>query len=221
MNPGAFQDCWKRIGVLGDHSCPELPRHIHCRNCPAFVQGARTLLDHEPPPGYVEERTRLLARGKDVEAAHTDVVMVFRVGTEWLALAAAGCVEVVALRAIRHVPHRRSRLLAGLTGVRGEILLCFSLAELLGLDPAGPETARFGGVLPRLLIARDGSFRMAFPVDEVFGLHRFAADTVEPVPVTNARAVPTFCRGILSVDGRKVGWLDEQRVFRALEKELT
>src|SRR4029077_5730556 len=27
-------DCWNRIGVRGDASCPELKHHVHCRNCP-------------------------------------------------------------------------------------------------------------------------------------------------------------------------------------------
>ena len=38
--PGAG-DCWNKIGVSGDLSCPELNTHIHCRNCPVFAAAAR------------------------------------------------------------------------------------------------------------------------------------------------------------------------------------
>ena len=30
---GTVDDCWNRIGVSGDRSCPELQAHLHCRNC--------------------------------------------------------------------------------------------------------------------------------------------------------------------------------------------
>ncbi len=36
----AIDDCWNRIGVRGDGSCPELKRHIHCRNCPVYSAAA-------------------------------------------------------------------------------------------------------------------------------------------------------------------------------------
>ena len=31
-------DCWNRIGVNGDRSCPELTSFVHCRNCPVFAR---------------------------------------------------------------------------------------------------------------------------------------------------------------------------------------
>ena len=35
-------DCWNRIGVRGDRSCPELKQYVHCRNCPVYSAGAAT-----------------------------------------------------------------------------------------------------------------------------------------------------------------------------------
>ena len=136
MSAITVQDCWNRIGVRGDKSCPELHRHIHCRNCPTFEQGAHALLNRTPPAGYIEEWTQFLARAKETEAGVTDTAFVFRIGPEWLALSARFCVEIVAMRPIRRVPHRSDRMLMGLASVRGELLLCFSLANLLGLEPA-------------------------------------------------------------------------------------
>ena len=52
MSAGAHQmttegivECWREIGVSGDRSCPELEKHLHCRNCPTHAQIARKLLD--------------------------------------------------------------------------------------------------------------------------------------------------------------------------------
>ena len=36
----AIDDCWNRIGVRGDGSCPELKQYVHCRNCPVYSAGA-------------------------------------------------------------------------------------------------------------------------------------------------------------------------------------
>ena len=35
-----LNDCWNKIGVRGDGSCPELARHVHCRNCPVYSASA-------------------------------------------------------------------------------------------------------------------------------------------------------------------------------------
>ena len=86
MSATTIQDCWNRIGVQGDKSCPELHRHIHCRNCPTFEQGAHALLNRTPPDGYIEEWTQFLARAKETEVGFTDAAFVFRIGPEWLAL---------------------------------------------------------------------------------------------------------------------------------------
>jgi len=217
MNATPVQDCWNRIGVQGDRSCPELRQYIHCRNCPTFEQGAHALLNRAPPEGYIEEWTQFLARAKETEAGFTDTAIVFRIGSEWLALPARLCVEIVSMRPIRRVPHRSDRMLMGLASVRGELLLCFSLARLLGLEPVAEAVAKGR---PRLLVARKDRFAMAFPVDEVMGLHRFDRDAIRAIPATVAHAVPQFSRGMLTADGRKIGLLDDELVFHALTKVL-
>ena len=41
----AIDDCWNRIGIHGDNSCPLLIEHIHCRNCAVYSAAATRLLD--------------------------------------------------------------------------------------------------------------------------------------------------------------------------------
>ena len=40
-----IDDCWNRIGIHGDKSCPLLAEHIHCRNCAVYSAAATRLLD--------------------------------------------------------------------------------------------------------------------------------------------------------------------------------
>ncbi len=182
-----------------------------------FERGAHALLDRPSPEGYIEEWTRILARTKETEVGFTDAAMVFRIGSEWLAIRARVCVEIVSLRPVRRIPHRSSRMLMGLASVRGELLLCFSLANLLGLESS---TGAATSMLPRLLVARKDRFGMAFPVDEVMSLHRYHRDSVCAIPATVAHAVPQFTRGMLAVDGRKIGLLDDELIFHAMAKAL-
>lgn len=217
MSIAPVNDCWNRIGVQGDKSCPELKRHIHCRNCQVFERSAHALLDRDPPENYLEEWTRLLAKEKEDEVRFTDAALVFRIGAEWLALSACRCMEIVAVRPIRRIPHRSNKILLGLVSVRGELLLCFSLAALLGLEPAGNTGAKS---LPRLIVARKDRFSIAVPVDEVMGLTRFDKNAMQAVPATVAHAAPEFSRGMLADDRLKIGLLDEDLVFHALNKGL-
>jgi chemotaxis-related protein WspD len=223
MKPAAIQieGCWKRIGVQGDKSCPELRQHVHCRNCPTQEQSARALLDREPPAGYLEEWTRLLAQPKALPAQTTETMVIFRIGAEWLALRARCWVEVVAGRPIRRLPHRANPILAGLVAVRGEILLCYSLLDLLGLRRADEPDASARKTAPRLMVACHENTKLAFPADEVVGLQRFPADAVKPIPATNARALPRFCHGLVLLEGanRQAGLLDDALVFRVLARE--
>src|SRR5262245_39377192 len=98
MNPLAVLpapiDCWNRIGVHGDHSCPELQRVVHCQNCPVFAAAGRRFLDGPSPPGYLEEWARRLADPIQESAADLHGVLIFRLGEEWLALRVKALAEV-------------------------------------------------------------------------------------------------------------------------------
>src|ERR1700677_3392689 len=92
-------DCWSRIGVSGDRTCPELNSHIHCRNCPVFATAARTFFDRPAPEGYLSGWSRWLNgsvgqnAGEEVVQAEIDCqsqeervsVLIFRLGAESLA----------------------------------------------------------------------------------------------------------------------------------------
>src|SRR5438105_5558923 len=128
-------DCWNRIGVFGDRSCPELPPVGHCHNCPVFAAAGRRFLDGPAPPGYLEEWSARLAEPEAAAAGELLGVLVFRIGGEWLALPVGVLVEVTAPRPIHRVPFRGG-LLAGLVNVRGELHLAVRMDQLLGIRAA-------------------------------------------------------------------------------------
>src|SRR5262249_4114762 len=182
--PAASGDCWRRIGVAGDRSCPELSTFIHCRNCPVFADAARSFFDRPAPEGYLAEWTRWLAEtdclGPGEEAEGSPVkdqgeiqdqrewvsVLIFRLGGEWLAWPTGAIVAVTRPRPVHRVPHRFHRVFTGLVNLHGQAQLCVSLHGLLGVDVPASS--------PRLVVVRDRerAETWAFGADEVLGVHR-------------------------------------------------
>lgn len=216
-----IDDCWNRIGVRGDSSCPELLRHIHCRNCPVYSSAALNLLDREAPAGYIADWTRHFARPKPPQDLQTQSALVFRVGAEWLGLPASVVKEVAEVRPVHPLPNREGGVLLGLINVRGELLACVSLGRLLGLDesPGLPETGP-GGAQARLVVMSRGDVRAVCRADEVSGIHRFDASQLKAVPATVAKAAASYSRAVVAWNGRSLGLLDDQVLFHTILRSL-
>jgi chemotaxis-related protein WspD len=228
MPQAALDDCWNRIGVHGDRSCAELERHIHCRNCPVFSAAARTLLDVPAPAGSGQTATEHFAKAEREElgiaaGADTQSVIVFRLRAEWYAIRAAMCEEITDLRPIHSLPNRRDGAVLGVANVRGELLVCISLAVVLGVaaqPEAVPAQLRRRAAVPRLLVARGTTGSVVFPVDEVHGMERFRARDLKDVPATVAQAQATYTQALMPLGDRTVGLLDEQLLFYTVERAL-
>ena len=210
-------DCWNRIGVNGDRSCPKLAEHVHCRNCPVFAGAARGFFGRRAPEGYLAEWSDLLGRPAEKGSVDDAALLVFRLGDEWLALSLSVVAEVTALRPVHRVPHRTNRVFSGLVGLRGQLQLCVSLHGLLDVAPTGPGDDPPAN--PRLVVIREGSETWAFPAEEVTGVHRVARDRLQKVPSTLANPAGSFSRAVFAWgDGRSVNVLDEPRAFEALRR---
>jgi chemotaxis-related protein WspD len=212
-------DCWNQIGVTGDGSCVELARLIHCRNCPVYAAAGARMLDRAAPADYRRHWTEQVARQKERFKPGKISVVIFRVGPAWLALSTLAFQEVAEKRRIHSLPHRRHGSLLGVTNVRGELLVCISLGRLLG-DERQSRVEKPRLAYDRLVVAEWQGSRMTFPVDEIHGVHRCHPEEIEDVPATLARASVNFTRGLLPWQGRKVGCLDVETVFSAMNRSL-
>ena len=206
-------DCWNKIGVRGDKSCPELEPYSHCRNCPVYSAAALTLLDREPAGPSAAAMTSHFAEVTPARESGTHTAIVFRIGAEWFALPTLVLHEFLGLRAIHSLPHRRNPALLGLANVRGELVACVSIARLLtgAAAPIGEG---------RLIVVRHAGGRLAFPVDEVQHIHRYHPDALKPVPATVAQSASAFTIGLLSWRDKKIGFLDGPPLIDALNRSL-
>ena len=197
--------CWREIGVWGDRSCPELPQHVHCSNCPVFAGEARSLLDRPVDPDHLAWQTQSVAMRAE-EAAPTDrMVLVFRSGGERFAIDASAVRVVAPVTTIRPLPHRDDPALLGLVAVRGELMPCILLAALLGLPTTDLDAA------PNLLVVlaeRDGV--TALLVDAAEGVEGVRRAEMRPPPDTIARTVGPVTEGLHEIGDGDVTVLDRE-----------
>lgn len=212
----AIDDCWNRIGIHGDKSCPLLEEHIHCRNCSVYSAAATRLLDR-----YSLQQDQREAVVSKVEIdVKTRSLLMFRLGEEWLGLATRTLVEVAPLQAIHSLPHQRSRALLGVANVRGALVACLSLVELLDLD-GSVAPASGGRVMPRMLIIAAHGGPVVVPVDEVDGIHAIDERILDAASQSGAQNSARYTRGVLQYRGRSLRWLDEEQLLSAVTRSLT
>jgi chemotaxis-related protein WspD len=239
--PGAFadvqssqallNDCWNRIGVFGDRSCPELLGCVHCRNCPVYSAAGRSLLERLPPDDYLQEWTTVLAetkRGSENSTLSADgsvvrsdqslSVMIFRLARELFALPVGVFLEVSSPFGVHSVPGRSNQLFLGLVNVRGEIMLAASLTNLLGLTLEQGSGQQPAG---RMAVAGTPEGKWVFPIDEIYGIYLFHRDDVKPAPVVISHADHAYTSGVFQWQNRSVALLDPDRIFSVLTAEIS
>ncbi|HEY0792661.1 MAG TPA: chemotaxis protein CheW [Chthoniobacterales bacterium] len=218
---GRPNDCWNKIGIWGNRQCPVLKGAVHCRNCGVYSSAAGHRLEQEVPPAYMDHWTEHFARAGHLEDEPTQGILIFRIGAEWLGLSPHSLQEIAVDRPIHTVPQLRNKAVLGVVNIGGELLICVTLAELLGLENIAPNVpGPRRTIYRRLFVAvREGS-RFVFPVDEVRGLRRFSPSELQQVPWTGPKAPPGYIRGLLPCEGQNVGCLDGPLLFLALERTL-
>lgn len=211
-----LDDCWNRIGVRGDKSCPRLLEHVHCRNCPVYAVAAIRLLDR-----YAVHRDEMEALQAPAATEATRSLLVFRLGEEWLALATRILVEVAPLAPAHALPHPRGRALLGVANVRGALVACLSLIELLGLDATGvPAPLPGRRAAPRMLVLDAPGGKLLAPVDEVDGIHEFDRRLLFAAEQSSALDAAKCSRGVLQWRGRSLRLLDEEQLLQTMIRSL-
>lgn len=207
--------CWSRIGTWGDSTCEILRKHAHCRNCNVFSKAASQVLDREVDDDYIEESARHYRPAVSQAERGTESVVLFRLGDEWFALSTQCFLEVCNTRTVHTLPHQRNPAMLGIVNVRGELLICISLATFLGVarkDVAKPESR----LRDRMLVISKNGERVVLPAEEVAGIHRFHTDALIPAPVTLGGISGACTRKMLRLENRVAALLDPDALFKAI-----
>jgi chemotaxis-related protein WspD len=213
-------DCWNRIGVAGDQSCPKLEQHVHCRNCEVYAGAARRNLQRPVSGGYRAHWAAVLGEPQAERARDDSSALVFRVGREWLALPSS-VVDVVAPQAAPHrLPHRASAALLGVVNVGGKLYPAVSLAALLGIDEAHAPKAAGRHTFARLVVARWDNQAYALPAADLHGIVRYPASSARAPAATINKGLERFLTGVLTHQDMHIGVLDAQLVGHQMARLL-
>jgi chemotaxis-related protein WspD len=212
--------CWKEIGVDGTSSCDKLVNYIHCRNCPTYSAVGRTLLKKEFPPEYLKDWTELLSLKKEIQASELVSVLIFRLKTNWLALTTNCFRETVHIREYHSVPFRTNNIFKGLVNVNGELLLFFSVDNLLGIESENVDETSEKVIYNRLVILSKDGNQYVFQVDEIKGVVKISNDAINKSPITVSKSPIALTKGVFNYDEEAIGLLDETKFFNALKKVL-
>jgi chemotaxis-related protein WspD len=203
-----LDDCWNRIGVAGDQSCPKLAAAIHCRNCDVYADAAQRNLRRPVGAQYREQWAALLRQPRENRLDDDSAALVFRVGREWLALPAA-LIDSVAPEARGHrLPHRSGGGLLGVVNVGGKLCPQVSLATLLGIDAGAVQETTGRHVFARLVVVRWEGQSFALPVADLHGIVRYPAGALGAPAATINKGLVRYLTGILSEAGMHIGVLD-------------
>ncbi|MFY1020650.1 chemotaxis protein CheW [Ectopseudomonas khazarica] len=208
----AVDDCWNRIGVFGDKRCERLERHIHCRNCEVYGAAAIALLDRYG--SSLERDADDYGQGEAQEpTGEQRSLLIFRLGEQWLAIATRCLAEVMPVSPIHSLPHRKSTGLLGVTNVRGTLVACLSLSELLDLET---DDSRQSGqrVIPRMLILESGSGPLVVPVDEVSGIQKIPLARISNAKQDDKRTISRFTAGVLQWRGQSITLLNDEQLLQ-------
>jgi chemotaxis-related protein WspD len=218
--PALLTDCWNRIGVAGDQSCPKLAAVIHCRNCEVYAGAAQRNLQRPVGAGYREQWAQHLRRAPDVLAVADSAALVFRVGREWLALPAS-LIDSVAPEARAHrLPHRGAGGLLGVVNVGGKLHPQIALATLLGIDAADAGQASGRHIFARLVVMRWQGQSFALPVADLHGIVRYAAGELKAPAATINKGLVRYLSGVLNEADMHIGVLDAPLVGHQMARLL-
>lgn len=203
-----LDDCWNRIGVAGDRSCPKLAQHVHCRNCEVYGQAARNILQRPVGPAYRDDWAVSLRQPAAPADLRDSSGLVFRIGAEWLLLPTAIVMSVAPLAPSHRLPHRVSAGLSGIVNVAGTLLPAITLSSILGIDEAASVATSGRHVFARLVVIRWQNQSYALPVADLHGILRYAGATVQAPAATINKGVQHYLTGVLTHAGMHIGVLD-------------
>lgn len=215
--------CWIKIGIWGDHSCPELKKNEHCLNCPVYQTAGNALLEKEAPEGYLEEWTNHFHYEPDTSLQHQyHPTLIFRIAYQWLAMPINSVQGITECKPTHRLPHSRNSVLLGITNIKGDLKISISLEALLGIEKVEDDSITKGlsfRLYPGSLIFGKDDDDYVSPVDEVHGLFYYDQLELEITPITISKTLGTFTKGIFQFNKNSIGLLDDELLIQTIKEK--
>jgi chemotaxis signal transduction protein len=147
-------------------------------------------------------------------------VMVFRVKSTWFALKTNLFHKVADIALPHTVPGKTDSRFLGIVNAGGELELCFSLADILGIAEMS-DVMPEGMNHPRLVVIGTERNRFAFAVEEILGIRSVSPGDLLDFPAMQVGSDQNDDMPTVAVDGKKVGLLNDRKLFDVLTRSLS
>jgi chemotaxis-related protein WspD len=187
-----------------------------------FLREAVTLFRRPPEESYIQELTEALGKQVPTEEVSNKLsVLVFRLGHEWMAIPTIFFKEVAHRRPVHRIPHRSEKILLGVVNLNGRLELYIALHELLQIEISGSQPlSRIPYQLDRMIaISKEGEL-WVFPVNEIDGIYHWNLSEMENVPITISKSTINYVKGIMNMEHKRVGLIDEELLFSSLKRSI-
>jgi len=221
-NSNKINDCWNTIGVWhkGTDKCEKLNDVIHCYNCDVYSNAGRTLLNRASPDGYNDEWTKVLAQEESQKGSNLQSSVVFRLGAEWLSLPVNLINEITLLRNIYDIPHNKNKKIRGMVNIRGELVICMSLGNLLGVEKPEDDLIDEERSINRLIMIREENGHVVFPVSEIDGIIHYDVTKLTSAPDTIKNSAMNFINGVTTSNDKNIGCIDHASLMKNIASNL-
>ena len=220
-----IDDCWNHIGVWGSESsrCEKLKEVMHCRNCDKFSSSGQQVLEQPLSEEYLKDWAETYSHKKEKHLAGTSSSLVFRLGDEFYSFPSNTIVEVTEIRTIHSIPHSKSKSLQGLVNIRGELKICISIRNLLGVNKDKKQSAEANKNISyeRMIVVKDDEQQFVFPVSEVIGSFRYNDEKIKAPPATVSNTKDSFTIAVLNVDQKHIACLDLSLISKSIKRNIT
>ncbi|HPI20116.1 MAG TPA: chemotaxis protein CheW [Candidatus Kapabacteria bacterium] len=210
--------CWKEIGVWGLSTCAKLDKYIHCRHCPEYSKAGRQLLNRAIEKEAITEATIQFSLEKEETQGVTLSVVIFRIENEWLAIRTEYFQEIQEWRQSHSIPFRTNRCFKGIVNINGELLLCISASELIGVENKGINIVDL--TKKRLIILKNENLRYVIEADEFIGVVSISQDELQKTPSTISKSPKSLSVRLFNFKSLQIGLLDQEKLFNTIEEEL-
>lgn len=213
-------DCWNRIGVwsFSTQKCEKLEEYVHCRNCPTFSHAGHLVFEKTSPSGYLSQWRKEISQLTKADNSIKNSILVFRVGLEWLSFPTNILSEVANAKPVHRIPRNMNRYITGIVNINGEVNICYSLRELLGLSDSSDNNTDNANRKPkRLLVIEIESNNYVFLVDEVRGIIWHGDSDIVPVPSTLSCEDALLLRGSVKQQDKQIVIFDVNKLKDRLE----
>ncbi len=210
--------CWKEIGVWGLSTCEKLDKYIHCRHCPEYSKAGRQLLNRPIEKKSISEWTKQFSKEKTETQDITLSVVIFRIENEWLAIRTEYFQEIQEWRQSHSIPFRTNRVFKGIVNINGELLLCISASELIGVGNKGVNIVDLAK--KRLIILKSENLRYVIEADEFIGVISISQEELQKTPSTISKSPKSLSVRLFNFKKLQIGLLDQDKLFNTIEEEL-